>query len=182
MNGLVRWIVLIIAIVIVAIIIWVIHTVNKFKRLDIRIEEGRSGIEVALEKRYDLLTQLTNATKAYADHELKVFSKAIELNEDMTVGALNNAQAAINDQQTKVIAVAENYPKLCSSDIYKELMDNISDAEAHLQAARRVYNTEVAEYNTAIAVFPSSLFADGRQPKEFFKADNNKKQNIEVNL
>ena len=60
-------IIAIVAVVVIA-VIWVISTSNKFKRLEIKIDEALSGIEVALEKRYDMLTKLLDVTKGYAKH------------------------------------------------------------------------------------------------------------------
>ena len=76
------------------------------------------------------------------------------------------------------IAVAENYPELRSSDVFAELQRGIRDAEEHLQAARRLYNSNVTAYNTAIAMFPAKLLAGSRRPKEFFAADASKLEDV----
>lgn len=174
----------IIAIVVIAVAIgiWAIATTNKFKALDIKTQEGLSGIEVALEKRYDMLTKMFEVSKAYMKHENEVFTKTVELRRGMDVSQLNAAETQIETQQARFFAVAENYPQMLSSNVFMELQHGIQDAEAHLQAARRVYNVDVTRYNTAIVMFPASLLAGGRTPKEFFEAAESKHQDVKMDF
>ena len=80
----------------------------------------------------------------------------------------------------RFFAVAEGYPELRSSAVFTELQRGIRDAEEHLQAARRLYNTNVTAYNTAIAMFPAKLLAGGRKPKEFFAAEESKREDVKL--
>lgn len=175
---------ILIAIVVIAaaIGIWAIVTTNNFKALDIKTQEGLSGIEVALEKRYDMLTKMFDVSKAYMKHESEVFARTVELRRGMDVGELNMAEAQIESQQSRFFAVAENYPQMLSSNVFMELQRGIRDAEDHLQAARRVYNVDVTRYNTAIVMFPASLLAGGRSPKEFFEAAENKHGDVKMDF
>lgn len=175
---------MIIAIVIVGIIvlgvIWGISTVNGFKKKEIRIQESLSGIEVALTKRYDMLTKLLDTAKGYMTHEKQLFEQIVQLRRGMSIGELNRAQQQVEDLSNRFFAVAENYPELRSSDVFVELQRGIRDAEEHLQAARRLYNASVTDYNTAIALFPANLLAGGRQPAEFFAAEDHKRNDVEM--
>ena len=150
---------------------WCIRTRNDFVAKEIRVEEGRSGIEVALAKRYDLLTNLLQVTKGYMAHEKEIFTQIVRLRKGMTVEELNEAKIQIDGFQDRLFAVVEGYPELRASDVCTQLIRGIRDAEEHLQASRRLYNTNVTAYNTAIKVFPASMLAGGRQPKAFFSAD-----------
>ncbi len=150
---------------------WLIRTRNDFVAKEIRVEEGLSGIEVALAKRYDLLTNLLQVTKGYIAYEKEILTKIVELRKGMTVEELNAANEEIDAFRSRLFAVVEGYPELRGSEVCIKLMHGIHDAEEHLQAARRLYNTNVTAYNTAIRVFPASLLAGGRQPKAFFSAE-----------
>lgn len=150
---------ILLAVVVVIVILWCISTVNDFKRKEIRIEEGRSGIEVALTKRYNVLTKMLDTAKGYMTHENDLFTKVIKLRQGMSVNELNSAQVEIEDVSNGLIALSEDYPELKSSDVFVELQRAILDAEEHLQAAYRLYNSSVRTYNTAIEIFQTELLA-----------------------
>lgn len=171
---------IIILVVVLLIVIWCISTVNGFKKKEIRVQEGLSGVEVALTKRYDMLTKMLDTAKGYMAHENDLFTKVIELRRGMNVEEMNTAAQQMDSLSGKFFAVAEGYPELRSSDVFVELQRSIRDAEEHLQAARRMYNVSVTAYNTAIAVFPAKLLAGGRQPKEFFAADGEKREDVKM--
>ncbi len=162
------------------IVFWAISVSNDFKRKDIRVQESLSGVEVALTKRYDMLTKMLDAAKGYMSHEKELFSNVVQLRQGMSVGELNQAEQQIDALSTRVFAVAENYPKLYSSEVFQELQHGIRDAEEHLQAARRLYNSNVTLYNTAIALFPASLLAGGRKAHEFFAAEEQKREDVKI--
>lgn len=156
--------------------------VNGFRRKEIQVEESLSGIEVALTKRYDMLTKMLDTAKGYMSHERDLFTETIRLRSGMTVGELSEAGERIENLSRKFFAVAEGYPQLKSSEVFTELQRGIMDAEEHLQAARRLYNAKVAAYNQSISVFPGSLLAGGRQPKAFFRAADEKKEDVKIHF
>ena len=160
--------------------VWCIGTVNGFQKKEIRVQEGLSGVEVALTKRYDMLTKMLDTAKGYMAHENELFAKVIELRRGMSLRELNDAREEMDRLSGRFFAVAEGYPELRSSDVFVELQRGIHDAEEHLQAARRLYNTSVAAYNTAIAMFPARLLAGSRQPKEFFAAEETKREDVKI--
>ena len=100
----------------------------------------------------------------------------------MSVEEMNDAQQQMDSLSGKFFAVAEGYPELRTSDVFVELQRGIRDAEEHLQAARRLYNSSVTAYNTAIAMFPAKLLAGSRQPKEFFAADSSKREDVKMSF
>lgn len=173
-------ILIIILVVVLLIVIWCISKVNGFKKKEIRVQEGLSGVEVALTKRYDMLTKMLDTAKGYMAHENDLFTKVIELRRGMSVEEMNTAAQQMDSLSGKFFAVAEGYPELRSSDVFVELQRGIRDAEEHLQAARRLYNVSVTAYNTAIVMFPAKLLAGSRQPKEFFTADAEKREDVKM--
>ena len=129
----------ILLLVILIAVIWAITTVNDFKRKEIKIDEALSGIEVALTKRYDMLTKLLDTSKGYMEHETELYTKVISLRKGMSLAEMGQADREIGQLAGQFFAVAENYPNLRSSDVFLELQRGIRDAEEHLQAARRLY-------------------------------------------
>ena len=161
-------------------VLWAVKASNNIKRMEIKVDEAFSGIEVALTKRYDMLTKMLDVCKGFMKHESELFSKVISLRRGMSLGEMGEADREMGELTGRLFAVAENYPELRSAQVFAELQQGIRDAEEHLQAARRLYNASVSSYNAAIAVFPDSLLARGRSPREFFEAEDAKREDVKV--
>lgn len=162
---------------IVIIILWFIATYNGLIRLRNRTDEAWSDIDVQLKRRYDLIPNLVETVKGYARHESGVFERVTQARaqamnaqspadhakaENMLTGALKS-----------LFAVAENYPELRASENFSKLQDELSDTENKIQAARRFYNGNVRDFNTALQVFPTNLVGGmlGFSKREFFEIE-----------
>lgn len=171
---------LILLLIVLITVVWAVKTSNNIKRMEIKVDEAFSGIEVALTKRYDMLTKMLDVCKGFMKHESELFSKVISLRRGMSLGEMGRADREMGELTGRLFAVAENYPELRSAQVFAELQQGVRDAEEHLQAARRLYNASVSSYNAAIAVFPDSLLARGRSPREFFEAEDAKREDVKV--
>ena len=161
-------------------VLWAVKASNNIKRMEIKVDEAFSGIEVALTKRYDMLTKMLDVCKGFMKHESELFSKVISLRRGMSLGEMGEADREMGELTGRLFAVVENYPELRSAQVFAELQQGVHDAEEHLQAARRLYNASVSSYNAAIAVFPDSLLARGRSPREFFEAEESRREDVKV--
>lgn len=177
-------IIIIIAIIAAIIVLWYISTSNKLNRAVVKIDESLSGIDVALTKRYDVLTKMIDVVKAYAKHEKETLFEVINLRKDMSIQERNEANKAMDENMKKINVVAENYPELKSSENYKTLQQSIADVEEHLQAARRLYNSNVSLFNQLLVTFPTSSIAKnkGMTKKDFFEADESKREDVKIDL
>ena len=171
---------LILLLIVLIAVVWAVKTSNNIKRMEIKVDEAFSGIEVALTKRYDMLTKMLDVCRGFMKHESELFSKVISLRRGMSLGEMGRADREMGELTGRLFAVAENYPELRSAQVFAELQQGVHDAEEHLQAARRLYNASVSSYNAAIAVFPDSLLARGRSPREFFEAEDAKREDVKV--
>ena len=162
--------------------LWWIRTGNDFIRKNNKVSEALSGIEVALTNRYDMLTKMLDTAKGYAKHEKDLFIQVIELRRGMTITEMNEKNAQLDQLSSRIHVVAENYPELRSAEIFKELQSGIRSAEQHLQAARRLYNSNVNAFNTAIEVFPASIVANAKklQRHELFVAEEGKREDVKM--
>jgi len=150
----------IIVLILVIIIVWYISTCNRLKRAIIKIDEADSGIDVALTKRYDVLTKMLDVAKGYAKHEKETLGEVIKLRKGMSIAEKQEANNKMTDTLGKINVLAEAYPELKSSENFKALQLSISDVEEHLQAARRLYNANISSYNQDIVTFPTSIVAE----------------------
>lgn len=174
---------LIIAAVIAA-VVWAVSVSNRFKVLLVKINEADSGIDVALNKRYDTLVKLMDVVRAYAKHEVETLSGIVELRSGMGLTEKVQAQIKMDEVSNRINAIVESYPELRSSENFKQLQDAILESEDYLQAARRVYNAGVSAFNQAIVRFPDSIIANrsGYKQKYFFEVSNEKRSDVKINL
>ncbi len=170
--------------IVVFLLLWWIGTYNGIKRLEIKVKEGLSGIDVALTKRYDVLTKLLEVVKGYQKHEKEILSEVIRLRSGMTMQERNVANQQMDTAFGRINMLAESYPELKSSNNFMQLQHAIVDTEEHLQAARRLYNANVTAYNEKIVTFPNSIVAGsmGASAKEFFEAEAAKRQDVKMNF
>lgn len=175
---------LIIVAITLIVVIWYISTLNKLNRMIVKVDESLSGIDVALTKRYDVLTKMIDVVKGYAKHEKDTLFEVIKLRSNMTLKEKSKANQVMDENLKKINIVAESYPELKSSENYKALQLSISDVEEHLQAARRLYNSNVSLYNQLLVTFPSSLVANnkGMTKRDFFEADEIKREDVKIDL
>ncbi len=178
------YILIIVTIILLMIVIWYISISNKIKRASIKIEESISGIDVALTKRYDILTKMIEVVKGYAKHEKETLFKVMELRKNMNIKELTEVNSNMNENLKKVDVIVENYPDLKANENFILLQKAIVDVEEHLQAARRLYNANVSSYNQLILSFPSNIVAKNMnaKEKEFFEANKDAKENIKINI
>ena len=171
-------------IIVLILFICYISTLNKIKRLFIKVNESLSCIDIALTKRYDVLTKMVEVVKGYAKHEKEVLIKVIELREKMSVNELRDANKSMNENFNYVNVLVENYPEIKADEHFRILQKSIVDVEEHLQASRRIYNANVSRYNQVVLSFPSSIIAkiNNYSELEFFEANDEAKENVNIKL
>ena len=147
-----------------------------------RVDEAWSGIDVQLKRRHDLVPNLVETVKGYATHEQAVFTKTTEARAEAmkagTVEATQQAEAKLSGALADLRAVAENYPDLRATENFQQLQRDLNEIEDEIQAARRIYNSNVQAYNTKIQIFPNSIVANqgGFTAREFFEIDNDEER------
>ena len=97
-------------------------------------------------------------------------------------GIEEEINAAMDKIAGDIRVLAENYPQLKADNTFVQLQKAIVDVEEHLQAARRLYNSNVNRYNSKIVVFPNSIVANGMGAvkRELFVAEEYKRQDVKM--
>lgn len=158
-----------------AVLVWAIFAYNGFVRMVNRAREAWADIDVQLKRRYDLIPNLVEAVKGYMQHEAgtleKVTAARTAAMDAGSVEAKGKAENMLTDALKSLFAVAEAYPDLKANTNFLELQRELSDTENKIQAARRFYNTNVRDLNTAIESFPGNVIAGvfRFEPREFFE-------------
>lgn len=174
----------IICLILLVCILWYISVYNDLKRASIKIDEADSGIDVALTRRYDVITKMVEVVKGYAKHEKETLFEVINLRKNMTLGEKSQENDKMTHNLDKINVVVESYPNLKADENFKILQKTIIDVEEHLQAARRMYNSNVSIYNQMIEVFPKNIVVkmNNMVRRDFFEASEVKKENVKIKL
>jgi LemA protein len=172
------WVVLLAIVVIV--VLFLVLTYNRLVTLRQRVKEAFSDIDVQLKRRHDLIPNLVETVKGYAAHERGVFDEVTQARAGAIAAGAKGPQqrAAAEDMLTgalrSLFAVAEAYPQLQAVQEFKDLSENLRDTEDKIQFARRFYNSQVRDYNTALQTFPTVLLAGamGFTSSEYFEVES----------
>lgn len=158
-----------------AVFLWVVLSYNGFVRLINQSEEAWADIDVQLKRRYDLIPNLIEAVKGYVAHEKETLAKVTEartmaMNAN-TVAEHGAAENILTGALKSLFAVSEAYPDLKANQNFLNLQNELSDTENKIQAARRFYNTNVRDLNTAVDSFPGNIIAGAFNfsKREFFE-------------
>lgn len=162
--------------------LWLMGTYNSLVRLRNLMQEGWSGIDVQLKRRFDLVPNLVETVKGYAAHEKETLqnvtnARAAVSNAGNDPAARMQAENMLTGTLRSLFAVAENYPDLKANTNFMQLQEQLSSLEDELQMARRYYNGTVRNLNTAIQKFPAVLIARqfGFNEAPFFEAEEEAK-------
>lgn len=152
---------------------------NKLVRLKQLIRESWGNVDVQLRRRYDLIPNLVNVVKGYAQHEQQTLQMVIDAR-NRAEASQGNIDAQARDEQQLVaatrqlFAVVEGYPDLKASANFLALQQELVNTEDRIAAARRFYNANVRDYNVSRTTFPTMLVAGMGDfpPQDYFEVDD----------
>ena len=173
---------LILVLVIIVPIGYYISVYNDIQRLSVKIDEAFANIDVALAKRYQVLTQLFEVAKGYAKHEKETIVAIVKVRQGMSLDEKEEAMETIEREYSRFFAISESYPELKADQLFLNLQHGIRDTEEHLQAARRLYNSNVSRFNQRIQTFPGNQIANSHGHKAQKMLQFNPEQLQDVNL
>lgn len=168
--------IIILAVVVVIALVW-IGIYNGLVKSRMHTKEAWSQIDVQLKRRNDLIPNLVETVKGYANFEQGTLEKVIGLrNQIAQVPAGNQNEAMqLSDQMTSsikgIFAVAESYPDLKANQQYKQLMEELTNTENKIAYSRQLFNTTTASYNAKLQTFPTNVIAGIHhfEPSEFLE-------------
>ncbi len=170
---------LIVILVLCAIVlVWGLLTYNSLIRHKNFVEEGWSGIETQLKRRANLIPNLVEAVKGYADHERETLESIVALRtqseQSHSVGERAIKEGQLGSALGRLVAVAEDYPDLKASENFLDLQNALAEVEDDIQMSRRYYNGTVRNLNTMIDQVPSNLVASyfRFEKAEFFEIED----------
>lgn len=181
------WIYIIIAII-VLIVIYALALYNSFVKLNNKLKEAFSTMDVYLKKRWDLIPNIVETVKGYAKHEKDTLKEVVELRNSSYDKMSDEEKIKTNEQLSsginKIMALAEAYPDLKANENFKDLSKQLTKLEDDIANSRKYYNGIVRIYNNKVEMFPSNIFAGlfGYKAKAMFEVSANERENVKVEL
>lgn len=175
--------------VIVAILFVVIMpSYNNLVSLNEDVDNAWSQVQVAVKRRADLIPNLVNTVKGYANFEEETLTKITEARSKVNSANTPEELASANEQLTRAIGdinvVVEAYPELKAQSSFLDLQAQLEGTENRIATARRDYNEEVKVYNKKVRSLPTKLYAGllGFGPKAYFEAPEGEQDAPDVNF
>lgn len=154
---------IVVAVIAVILIFWVIGIYNNLVALRNNRENAFANIDVQQKQRYDLIPNLVNTVKGYAEHE-KGLLERVTAARTAAMGATSmndkiEAENALSSALAGLKVSVEAYPDLKANQNFMQLQSELADIENKLAAVRRFFNSATKELNTGVQSFPAVLFA-----------------------
>ncbi len=158
---------------------------NTMVELQEAIPKQWAQVETQYQRRADLIPNLVNTVKGYADFEQETLTRVMEARASATqvkidpsnitpeaLARFQQAQAGVSSALGRLLAVAENYPNLKANQNFLDLQAQLEGTENRIAVARTRFNDVVQPYNVYIKRFPNNMLAGmyGFEPKGYFEA------------
>jgi LemA protein len=163
---------------------------NSIQRQDEAVKAAWSEVLNQYQRRSDLVPNLVNTVKGYAQHEEKVFTEVTNArakvgsvqvtpelaNDPQALAKFQAAQGELGNALSRLMVVSENYPTLKADGLFQNLQAQLEGTENRITVARNRYVQSVQDYNSMIRTFPNNLTAKmfGYQVKPNFSVENEK--------
>ena len=169
---------IVILVVVALLLLGLVLLYNRFVQLRNRVDNSWAQIEVQLKRRWDLIPNLVETVRGYAEHERGTFEAVTEARAQRAAreraGRDGGRRGDPRRGARRLFAVAEAYPELQADENFRQLQDELAGTENRIAVSRQVYNDTVLTYNNAIQTFPGVVLAGpfGFSRREFFETDD----------
>ena len=171
----------ILILVIILFLIYIFITYNKFVSLDNKVKEAFSTMDVYLKKRWDLIPNIVDTVKGYADHEKETLENVVSLRsgvyDNMSYEDKLKTNEKLNESISKMMILSESYPSLQASENFLDLSNKLTMVEDEIAQSRKYYNAVVRIFNNKVEMFPSNIIAKlfRYKKRRMFEANNSEK-------
>lgn len=182
-----RWLVPVAAILIIAFLIYRFFAgaYNNMVTYDEATNKSWAGVESSYQRRADLIPNLVNTVKGYAEFEQETLTQVIEARAKATsinidpsnispeqFAQFQQAQDQLSGALSRLLVTVERYPELKANTNFLELQAELAGTENRINVARNDYNAAVQAYNTYVRRFPQNMLAGmfGFERRSMFEA------------
>ena len=184
------WILLIVLVVIVlALFGQYVGVRNQLVAKDQAVKAQWSQVDIVLQRRADLIPNLVETVKGYAQQEVTVFGDIAKARSALLSAGTPSEKMAANGQLDgalgRLLLIVENYPQLKSNENFMRLQDELAGTENRIAVERKRYNDTLKDYNTYVLMFPNNIyagFAGYKQNPAYFEASEASRQTPKVDF
>jgi LemA protein len=165
---------------------WFVHSYNNLVTLSESVDQGWSQVENQYQRRADLIPNLVNTVKGYANFEKSVLTDVTKarasvgqltvtkdvLNDPAAFQKFQQAQEGLSGALSRLLVTVEKYPDLKANENFLQLQAQLEGTENRIAVERKNFNEKVQVYNVNVKRFPTNIFAGiyGYRDKQYFKA------------
>ncbi|MDD5150255.1 MAG: LemA family protein [Flavobacterium sp.] len=186
---------IIVAVVVIGIYSWASGIYNNAVTLEQDVKESWGNVNTSYQRRNDLIPNIVNTVKGYAEHEKSTLTAVIEARAKATsvtidpanvtpeqLAAFNSAQSGVSSSLSRLLVSVEQYPNLKADASFMKLQDELASTENQILTARTRFNEAVKPYNNNINTFPRNILAGmyGLKEKPYFEAVAGAEKPVEV--
>jgi LemA protein len=153
------------------------------------VKAAWSQVDIVLQRRADLIPNLVETVKGYAQQEQTVFGDIAKARSALLSAGSPQEKIAANNQLDgaigRLLLVVENYPQLKSNENFLRLQDELAGTENRIAVERKRYNDTLQDYNTYVQQFPHNIFAGWagfKMNDAYFTASEASRQAPKVNF
>lgn len=172
--------------IVILVVLWIMGY-NSLIRYRNWVEDSWGQIDVQLKRRYDLIPNLVETVKGYANHEKETLAKVVELRSQLgDKSRKRQDQMQVNDQLSgalkNLFALREAYPDLKANKNFSMLQEELTQTENKIAYARQLYNKTAVEYNIKIESVPTNILAAFHRfsKRDVLEATSEERQNVKV--
>ncbi len=192
-----KWLIpLVIVVAIIAIAgFWFANVNNKLVKLEENVTSQWANVESSYQRRADLIPNIVNTAKGYAEFEQETLTRVIEARSKATSVTIDpsnitpnqleqfqQAQSGLTSALSRLLATFERYPDLKANENFKELINELERTENRINVERNRFNDQARILNTEVRQFPTTIAASilGFERKAYFEADEGTDQAPDV--
>jgi len=170
--------------VIALLLIYILISYNSLVNQRNMVKEAFATMDVYMKKRWDLIPNIVESVKGYANHEKETLEGIVNLRnsayDKMSQDDKIASEGQIEGALSKLMALAESYPDLKASQNFMQLSGELSKVEEDIANSRKYYNAVVRNYNNAVQMFPGNIVASIFGFKEMAMFETADRENVKV--
>ena len=181
--------------IVAVVVVWAVSGYNGLVSGDENVGKAWANVESAYQRRSDLIPNLVNTVKGYAEHEQQTLQDVVEARSKATSFTVDastatpeqmkqwiDAQQEVGSALGRLIAISESYPTLRANENFLELQTQLEGTENRIKTERDRYNEAVKEFNVKIRRFPTNILAGlfGFERRTMFEASEGAEKAPEV--
>ncbi|HHU61775.1 MAG: LemA family protein [Bacillota bacterium] len=176
------------AVIVLVLVFWVVGLYNGLVRLRNQVKNAWAQVDVQLKRRHDLIPNLVETVKGFADHERAILENITKFRSQamnaQDVPSKINAESELGKALSQFLVVVENYPMLKANETFLSLQEELSSTENKIAFSRQAYNDQVLFLNNKIDTVPTNVIASmfNFRPEPYYEIEEAERETPKVSF